>query len=167
MSYVLPLTLHLLERSNMSKEYTIFKAGSVITNNDPHSSTQFAIAKGEDQMQVSDGYHTMDELYDHRISIYIALCKKVQSIYKTIESFKGDVSRYPFVWRSKRHSDGEICFGTGTQYVLGIGEEKGKQITYHVPIERWEETDFAITLDQAPEWDGHSSSDVIDRLKEI
>lgn len=71
------------------------------------------------------------------------------------------------IWRSKNHSDGEICFGTGTQFVLGIEKEKGKQITYHIPIERWDETDFAETLEIAPEWDGHSSNDVLERLKSL
>jgi hypothetical protein len=71
------------------------------------------------------------------------------------------------IWRSKRHSDGELCFGTGTQFVLGICKEAGEQITYHIPIERWNETDFAETLDKAPEFDGHTSDDVLERLKLI
>jgi len=101
-----------------------------------------------------DGYHTFDELYDHRITIFIALCRML------------DVTAYE-IWRSKRHSDGEICFGTGTQFVLGMGKEKGEQITYHIPVERWDETDFAETLEKAPEWDGHTSDDVIERLKRV
>lgn len=103
-----------------------------------------------------DGYHTFDELYDHRITLYIALCRIIAN--QSDFEFQG-------VWRSKRHSDGELCFGTGTQYVLGIGTGKGQQITYHIPIERWDETDFAETLEKAPEFDGHTSDDVLARLK--
>lgn len=114
---------------------------------------------GPEEMDAQDGYHTFKELYNHRITLYIALAREIRGnpAYQTIKR----------VWRSKKHSDGEICFGTGTQFVLGIGDEKGKQITYHLPIERWEETNFAETLEQAPEWDGHTSDEVIERLKEL
>lgn len=102
-----------------------------------------------------DGYHTFDELYDHRITLYIALCT-AQRLFTDKE-----------IWRSKYHNDGEICFGTGTQFVLGIGSRKGEQITYHIPVERWDETNFAITYEKAPEYDGHTSDDVIARLKNL
>lgn len=121
-------------------------------------------AEGE-TLEVSDGYHTFDELYDHRITLYIALCM----LLKRQENATG-LSLPPgesFIWRSKHHSDGKLCFGTGTQFILGIGKEKGSQITYHVPIERWDETAFAETLDRAPEFDGHTSEDVLVRLKSL
>lgn len=100
---------------------------------------------------ISDGYHTFDELYDHRIILFITLCKCL-----SVEHDK--------VWRSKLHSDGSEFKGW---FILGIGKEKGKQITYHIPTERWEETDFAETLEKAPEWDGHTSADVLERLKKL
>ena len=140
----------------MSKKYTITK----------HNSEGFpekVFIEGREEMQVSDGYHTMDELYEHRISLFIAFAKACEVI-DFVAKDKNMVNRFP-VWRSKRHSDGELCFGTGTQFVLGIHKEKGEQVTYHIPIERWDETDFAETLECAPEWDGHTSDDVIKRLK--
>ena len=107
-----------------------------------------------------DGYHTFDELYDHRITLYIALCFQIK------QQPYGDKKHK--VWRSKRHSDGELCFGTGTQFVLGIGTEAGNQITYHVPIERWHETDGITEYVEAPSpWDGHTSDDVLTRLKAL
>lgn len=107
-----------------------------------------------DEVEVSDGYHTFSELYEHRIVLFIALCQKISKSYTT-------------VWRSKRHSDGELCFGTGTQFVLGIERQQSMQITYHIPIEKWEATNFADTLDKAPEWDGHTSDDVLERIKKL
>jgi hypothetical protein len=101
-----------------------------------------------------DGYHTFGELYDHRITLYLALCKQIM---------RSDTSELE-IWRSERHSDGSVMEGW---FVLGINKEKGTQITYHLPIERWDETDFAETLDKAPEWDGHTSDDVIERLKNL
>lgn len=70
------------------------------------------------------------------------------------------------VWRSKNHSDGEPAFG-GTWFILGIGKEKGEQMTYHLPIDRWDECKFADTLDKAPEFDEHTSDDVLERLKNL
>lgn len=117
-------------------------------------------------VEVYDGYHTFTELYDHRITLFIALCKAKQTwLYPPADRNNFPDGYDKKVWRSRYHSDGELCFGTGTQYVLGIGKEKGKQITYHIPVERWDESNFAETLDKAPEWDGHTSADVLERLK--
>lgn len=102
------------------------------------------------EVSISDGYHTFDELYDHRITLYIALCKQIYYEHKYR------------VWRSQIHSDGSKYDGW---FILGIGEEKGKQITYHIPNERWDETNFAADLDKAPEFDGHTSQDVLQRIK--
>lgn len=123
------------------------------------------VVMGPEEMDAQDGYHTFKELYNHRITLYIALARMTQS-YTDMANHEFGSERIR-IWRSKKHSDGEICFGTGTQFVLGIGTGKGKQITYHIPIERWEETNFAETLEQAPEWDGHTSDEVIERLKEL
>lgn len=105
----------------------------------------------ENEVEISDGYHTFDELYDHRITLYIALCKFVNS----------SEGAYP-VWRSKVHSDGSKYEGW---FLLGIEKTKGSQMTYHIPLERWGETDFAETLEIAPEFDGHTPQDVLERIK--
>ena len=110
-----------------------------------------------------DGYHTWDELYEHRIVLWIALCRVIQQELSPGKREAGE----PLVWRSKKHFDGELCFGTGTQFVLGIKKQKGEQITYHIPIEKWEATDFAETLNKAPEFDGHTSDDVLERIKKL
>ncbi len=116
----------------------------------------------------SDGYHTFEELYDHRITLFLALCKQIAEVEKYQSHVSGITGVYSSsIWRSKKHSDGELCFGTGTQFVMGIGASKGKQISYHLPIERWDEAYFAETRETAPEWDGHSSEDVLARLKNL
>lgn len=104
-----------------------------------------------------DGYHTFDELYAHRIELYIALSKQVHL---------WDSPMYSTVWKSKRHSDGELAFG-GDWFVLGINSQKGEQITYHIPISRWKDCYFAKTLQKAPEFDGHMSDDVLKRLRSL
>lgn len=109
----------------------------------------------EADVAISDGYHTFDELYDHRITLYIALC-----------NFLANDNSYGYVWRSLKHSDGSDYEGW---FLLGIGEEKGKQITYHIPISRWDELDNICvqTRGIAPEFDGHTSADVLERIKNL
>lgn len=96
---------------------------------------------------VSDGYHTFNELYDHRNVLFIKLCESLTRKY--------------FIWKSKTHSDGTKIEGW---FILGIGEEPGLQITYHLPLYLWDDTPFAITLEKAPAFDGHTSTDVLDRI---
>lgn len=114
-----------------------------------------------------DGYHTFGELYDHRITLWVALCRAAHEIRKLADGARalhGEKPEGPVVWRSKVHADGSVMEGW---YILGIFKEKGAQITYHLPLSRWEETDFAETLEKGPEWDGHTSDDVLKRLKNI
>lgn len=111
---------------------------------------------------ISDGFHTMDELYDHRITLFIQICKTLVTIEK-VKSDKVVMIQRP-VWRSKLHHDGSSYEGW---FILGINKEAGMQITYHLPISRWEETNFAETLEKCPEFDGHSSPEVLERLKNL
>lgn len=109
---------------------------------------------------VSDGYHTIEQLYDHRITLFIALCRNFDLLQETDLHPHG----YLDVWRSKTHHDGSSWDGW---FIMGIGKEKGEQISYHIPLSRWDETDFAETLEMAPPWDGHTSQDVLERLKNL
>lgn len=108
-----------------------------------------------DLSKVSDGYHTIAELYDHRITLFIAICRLADELFNTTNR----------TWRSKFHSDGNPAYEGW--YIMGIGLKKGEQISYHIPLSRWDETNFAATLDKAPEWDGHTSADVLERLKTL
>jgi hypothetical protein len=100
---------------------------------------------------ISDGYHSFGELYAHRIALFIALCKVVH--YN---------SRYEFpVWKSKSHSDRTKIDGW---FIMGIGFKKGDQISYHIPMSEWEKCWFAKEYEAAPDWDGHTSDDVLKRL---
>lgn len=114
--------------------------------------------EGPEEMDASDGYHSFSELYDHRITLYIALCKQIshQPSYDYDDKFT--------IWRSVLHSDGSNFDG---YFVLGIGTEKGHQITYHLPNGRWNDTDFATTIDRAPEFDGHTPTNVLKRIEKL
>lgn len=133
------------------KKITIVGAEKVTQAHTLHKLGIDLIIEGDESMSVFDGFHIMDELYDHRITLFIALCKRLE---------KDD---FP-VWRSKLHSDGTSFEGW---FIFGIEKGTGAQMTYHLPLDRWEETNFAEDLENAPEWDGHSPADVLERLKKL
>ena len=99
----------------------------------------------------SDGYHTFDELYEHRIVLYLALCR--QLVDQGVKQLRP--------WRSLLHSDDTKY---ESWFILGIGKEPGEQITYHLPLRYWGDAFFAETLDRAPEFDGHTPADVLERI---
>lgn len=94
--------------------------------------------------KISDGYHTFDELYAHRIMLFICLMKHNKLIS----------------WKSKLHDDGSSLEGW---FVAGIKTSSG-DITYHIPDKFWSSLGDIPTLEKAPKWDGHTSDDVIRRL---
>ena len=98
---------------------------------------------------VSDGFHTFKQLYDHRL------------VLSTI-AFKYAHEKGWKVIRSKRHHDGELCFGGGW-FIVEVIRPDGKQFSYHYKNEYWDLFDYAETVKKAPEWDGHTE-DNIDRL---
>lgn len=128
--------------------------------------------KGTEQIDVtatdlvSDGYHTFGELYDHRITLFIALCRTRIKEWVWDSIHQHFMPLHPFAWRSKAHHTQDQPMYEGW-FVMGINKESGEQITYHLPLSRWEETDFAETLDHAPKWDGHTPADTIERLKKL
>lgn len=116
-----------------------------------------------DTGEVSDGYHDFNSLYDHRIALFIKLCSTIAMVEDTFRQMNPNTPQSS-IWRSKCHSDGSALKGW---FIMGIGKAKGSQITYHLPLSRWDETEFAETLECAPEFDGHTSQDVLNRLKKL
>lgn len=107
--------------------------------------------------EISDGYHTFDELYEHRFALWIALCRIASQVPHLFRD--GDV------WRAKKHSDGTSYEGW---FMLGMGIERtGSMMTYHLPLSRWDDCGFAETYEYAPAFDGHTSADVLERLKRM
>jgi len=94
----------------------------------------------------SDGYHTFNELYEHRHILFLAVLKA-----------HSDKS-----WRSKHHADGTMFDGW---FIAGLDTKLG-QATYHLPIRMWGLFDGIKTLENAPEWDGHTSNDVLVRIRD-
>jgi hypothetical protein len=97
--------------------------------------------------EVSDGYHTFDELYEHRHALFMALL----------------ATRPGLSWMSHLHEDGTSMEGW---FIAGVNLPQGP-ITYHLPIRLWNECAATGCLFRvnAPKWDGHTSTEVIQRLK--
>ena len=93
------------------------------------------------------------------MGLFIALASKVRDKYKL---HRTEVNS---VWRSKLHSDGTMF--EGGWFIMGIRKKEGVQVTYHLPLKYWEETDFAETLEKSPKWDGHTEEDVLERIKNL
>jgi len=66
-------------------------------------------------------------------------------------------------WRSLQHDDGSSEPGW---FVAGLRLPTG-EISYHLPDSVWPLLDGSgvSTLDRAPKWDGHTSTDVLARLR--
>ena len=146
------------------KTITIIGAEKIEVKQSIHTLSRDAIVEGSESMSVFDSYHTMEELYEHRLVLFIALCKLLAQVSTTFMPKGFEILNPVSVWRSKLHSDGSSFDGW---FILGIGKEAGKQITYYLPYSKWEDTEFAETLEKAPEFDGHTFSDVLKRIANL
>ena len=102
--------------------------------------------------EVSDGYHTFDELYEFR-KVYNAVLFNEwaeQGLYK--------------VHKSKKHSDGEPCFGGG--WFIVMAELPTGQISNHYELKDWDLFKVQARA-KAAAWDGHTAQDVIERLRKL
>ena len=92
--------------------------------------------------EASDGYHTFNELYEHRTKLFACLCNE----YPTLS------------YKAKKHADGT---GYDDMFLASIKTPKG-DYSYHCDMKYWDL--FKIEAREfADPWDGHKPSD-IDRL---
>lgn len=97
---------------------------------------------GEHVGSLSDGYHSFDDLYDHRMVLTAALFRNV-----------------PFTWKSKIHEDGTMFDG---DFIVGVTTPDGFA-TYHYGLEHWDK--FRLPeLPHAPVFDGHTPEQAMARI---
>lgn len=102
--------------------------------------------KPEDMGEVSDGYHTFNELYYYRMLYNAAFFNRLPK---------------DWVHKSKRHHDGEECFGGG--WFIVMANLPTGQISNHYELKDWDL--FQIPeKDIADEWDGHTPQQAAERL---
>jgi len=98
----------------------------------------------------SDGYHTFKELYEFRKAYNVALFNE------WAKQGKYDVHK------SKRHYEGDECFGGGWFIVVAV--LPSGQISNHYEMDYWDLFHCEETEKAKYPWDGHNGADVISRL---
>jgi hypothetical protein len=114
---------------------------------------EFVESKPEDKGEISDGYHTFNELYEYRKLYNAALFN---------EWYKNN--RYD-VHKSKRHHNGEKCFGG--EYFIVVAMLPTGQISNHYKLEDWDLFKIKKRKQAKYPYDGHTPQDVADRLREF
>jgi hypothetical protein len=99
--------------------------------------------------EITDGYHTFGELYDHRRALTAALCKALP-----MDS-----------WRSKAHHPDDSPMFEGGYFIVGIVPPTGT-ITYHYKLKHWDDFAGVKELEYAPRWDGADPGATVTRLLE-
>jgi len=108
----------------------------------------------DDNIVVTDGYHSMNELYQHRMALNIALFHAWYNTDVLVDNTK--------VIKSKFHHDGTMFDG----YFIVMAITPEGQISYHYKLKHWDK--FKIPeVEKTPEWDGHGSLQVIERLMKL
>ncbi len=102
--------------------------------------------------QLTDGYHTMEELYDHRRALSAVLA--------------GMATRVGGSWRSKRHHPEDSPMFEGGYFVVGVDLPEVGTITYHYKLKHWDKFNGVDELAHAPRWDGAPPAVTVDRLLE-
>lgn len=108
--------------------------------------------------ELSDGYHTFKELYQHRLLL-------TAHLFNSLHSRFYEWGNGAEVFKSYRHYDGELCFEGGWFIVMSILPGIG-QISYHYGNEHWDL--FKIPEVEKPPvpFDGHTGADVLERLRQ-
>ncbi len=103
--------------------------------------------------ETSDGYHTFNELYDHRRALTAALLAVVTK--QLIPDMK--------VWRSRKHHplDSECYAG---YFIVGLELPTGYTITYHYADQYWDDFQHVPEVEHAPRWDGAPPAATVTRL---
>ena len=97
-----------------------------------------------DKGNISDGYHTFNELYHHRAVLFAIICNAKKEI----------------AWKSKLHDTGDMYDG---MFICGIDTPEG-QATYHYDINPYWDMFKVKELPKAPKWDGHTPDEAIRRI---
>lgn len=99
-----------------------------------------------DMGEVSDGYHTFNELYHYRMLYNAAFFNLLPK---------------NMVHKSKRHHTGEECFGGG--WFIVMANLPTGQVSNHYELKDWDL--FQVPEKEiADEWDGHTPQEAAERL---
>ena len=131
--------------------------------------------------ELSDGYHTYDELYEFRKMYNAVLFNEwainyyeilkdyedidVKTLDPEIQNFLNIIKPKYNVHKSWRHHDGELCFGGGW-FIVSAMLPTGL-ISNHYKAEDWDLFQVPEVEKALYEFDGHTPQDVLIRLKSL
>ena len=96
-----------------------------------------------DMGEVSDGYHTFNQLYHQRAVLFATIVKQNKEK----------------AWKSWKHEDGNFCFDSNKEwFIVGVDTPEGSY-TYHYEKKYWDMFD-CVELEHGKLWDGHTEEDV-------
>ena len=111
-----------------------------------------------DTGDVSDGWHTFDELYHYRMLYNAGMANELTRHFQ----YSNPIDVGP-VCKSWRHSDGELCFGKDNYFVVVMQLPTG-QVSNHYHGDHWDL--FKVPeVERAPEYDGHTPQQAAERLE--
>lgn len=96
--------------------------------------------QGISRKHISDGYHTFEELYYHRMMLFSIILNQNKNIS----------------WKSRQHYDGTMF---NDYFICGIETPEG-HYTYHYDLKYWDKFDIK-ELERAPKYDGHKPEDIV------
>jgi hypothetical protein len=94
----------------------------------------------ESKQKISDGHHTFEDLYLHRMVLFAAICNQ----------------NWELAWKSWKHHDDTMY---DDYFIVGIETPEGS-FTYHYHKDYWGMFEVP-EVKRAPMWDGHTSEDVV------
>ena len=104
-----------------------------------------------DKGNISDGYHTFNELYEYRLLYNAGFFNELAK--------QGRID----VHKSRLHSDGDVPFGDENWFIV-MAELPTGQISNHYEMKDWDLFQIPVK-EKANQWDGHSPKDVAERLR--
>ena len=105
------------------------KVAELVALRDQAKASIDAMGSSDLKGTISDGFHSFDELYDHRMTLFAVVLKAHRAN----------------AWKSRLHADGDMCDGW---FIVGINTPEG-QFTYHYKAEHWDLFD-PFHLDACP-----------------
>ena len=106
--------------------------------------------------KTSDGYHTFDELYHYRALYNAGFFNELYAAYQEHDTPAGAIIK------SRKHSDGEDCFGGG--WFIVMAELPTGQISNHYQDKYWD-LFKVLSVEKAWKWDGHTPAEAAERLE--
>ena len=100
----------------------------------------YELKRGLDTRKISDGSHTFEELYFHRMLLFSLVVN----------------NNHKKAWKSRLHDDGTMFDG---YFIVGITTSMG-DYSYHYEDRYWNNF-YCEELPTAPPYDGHQPEDIV------